>query len=589
MADNKRPDIYFPSRLDYRVGNLWDIHKKSYLIEFYKDEKAAEPEESFTFSVPPESEELTYSQRKTETKTFGGLHVDDYGIDAVKIILSGSTINQELKRIYRPGGDDEWLTGEEEIYRFRDLLIRYKTGDNIVKHIMLYDLSKIHVSATGAKSGYIKNYWRVFPGEFRIRRSNDKPFTYKYSIEFTGITQENGNIVSHDKPPELSAGKADALRALTEKLLGVIDFIDGINGKINDVLAYADKASNLISTLGNIMNYSAAAVTGAIDSAGKTMSGFIGSVTNVVSGVNSIIALPRAAELSGVNIGQEVFNATTALMRSTGELCDECRKMFDPDSGYWDIPQETLDQFGVTNGEFKDAVALICDEMENISYELVAGAKSAEIPEYMPGNPDSETGGRKTVLSYGYYSVLLKDADTLESLAARYMGNPDSAIDIATYNGIASLDELNPGVSVKIPVTKKSGRNTNNRIYARPGDRDNYGRDIALDEDGRVKASASGDFELTGGADNLSQAVLLRLRENVNKRIRLNAYGIKTNISDPAAGTAYILSSIDLTVRSDPRVKSVRNIRFTGTGDGLNVSVDYSDINGGAGVTKGRA
>jgi hypothetical protein len=75
----------------------------------------------------------------------------------------------------------------------------------------------------------------------------------------------------------------------------------------------------------------------------------------------------------------------------------------------------------------------------------------------------------------------------------------------------------------------------------------------------------------------------------VNKRIRLNVYGIRNNISDPTAGVAYILSSIDLTVRSDPRVKSVDNIGFTGQGDNLNVSVYYTDINGAGGTAAGRA
>jgi hypothetical protein len=117
---------------------LW---KKAYLIEFWdKDRKVVA---TFTFSVPPESEELTYPQRKTETKTYGGLHVDDYGIDALKISLSGSTVNQELKEIYEGNKSTNEYTGEEEIYRLRDLLKEYKSGEHINHTIMLYDLSKI--------------------------------------------------------------------------------------------------------------------------------------------------------------------------------------------------------------------------------------------------------------------------------------------------------------------------------------------------------------------------------------------------------------------------------------------------------------
>jgi hypothetical protein len=129
----------------------------------------------------------------------------------------------------------------------------------------------------------------------------------------------------------------------------------------------------------------------------------------------------------------------------------------------------------------------------------------------------------------------------------------------------------------------------NNFIFSAPEDRDNYGKDIKLSDDGRMQVSPTGDFALIGGADNLAQAVLLRLRESVAKRIRLAAYGIRTNISDPNAGKAYIVSSVDLTVRSDPRVQSVDNILFRTRGDAMWVDVVYSDINGSEGRSKGAA
>jgi hypothetical protein len=177
----------------------------------------------------------------------------------------------------------------------------------------------------------------------------------------------------------------------------------------------------------------------------------------------------------------------------------------------------------------------------------------------------------------------------LESLAAKYCGSPDRAIDIAVYNGVASIDELNPGGTIKIPVLTPSRRHSLNRTYSRPEDRDNYGRDIYLNNEGYTAASTSGDYLLTDGVENLNQAILLRLRESINKRIRLNAYGIRTNINDPTAGVAYIISSVDLTVSRDPRVSVVDNIKFVGTGNGLDITVEYTDINHNNGIMAGRA
>jgi hypothetical protein len=302
------------------------------------------------------------------------------------------------------------------------------------------------------------------------------------------------------------------------------------------------------------------------------------------------VSLPRQIQLKALNIGLEVFNATQDLMKETASLVNEVRQMFSPDGDYWSIPQEVLDQYNMTNEEFKDSIDIMLNKAEDVASELAAAAKSAEIPEVTVGNPDPETGEQRLVLAYGNHEVTLKGTDTLESLSMEFYGTPDKAIDIATYNGVASLDELNAGNKIKIPITQK-GRAASirrNLIFARREDRDNYGRDIYLNEDGCVEPSTTGDFKLTDGPNNLAQAILLRLRESVTKRIRLNIYGIRTNISDPAAGIAYILSSINQTVMADPRVKSIDDIRFSGNGDSLIVFVEYSDINKANGTVAGR-
>jgi hypothetical protein len=243
----------------------------------------------------------------------------------------------------------------------------------------------------------------------------------------------------------------------------------------------------------------------------------------------------------------------------------------------------------MNNEEFKDTILLRLIKAENISNELAAAAKSADIPDVMIGNPDPVTGEQRIVLSYGHTDVTLKETDTFESLAAQYFGDPDKAIDIATFNGVASLDDLQPGDIIQIPIPKQPPNvNNRNRIFSKRDDRDNYGKDILLTEDGKIVCTASGDYALTSGVNNLSQAILMRLKENVKKRIRLTAYGIRTNISDPTVGVAYIVSSIHLTVMSDPRVRSIKDIRFRARGDALWITVIYNDINNAEGKVEGR-
>lgn len=560
------------------VGDNRLLYRKAYLIEFLgSDDK---PEDVFTFSVPPESEELTYSQRKTETKTFGGLHVDEYGADAVKIVISGSTINQELKIIYGGEKGNKQLSGEEEIYYLRDLILKHKSIESMKekKKIMIFDLSKTSYWGKEGSSAPIRNYWQAFPGDFKIRRSSDKPFTYKYSFEFTGVSVENMGIYNfHDEPQKLTEETLDPLKGLMKKLFELLDFIDGINGKINNALDEVNQVSSLLRVMGNVMTYASSTLTGAIDSATDSIAGLIGGAANIAKGADAILSIPKDIQLKALNLGLELQNATRELVKAVDDLSQTCRGVFT--SEYWQIPQEVLNQYGMSNEEFKDSVLVMLNQAENTANEMAAAAKSSNIPEVTVGNPDKETGEKRIILSYGNTSVMVKETDTLESLASQYLGDPDRAIDIATYNSVASISDLSPGDTIKIPITTRTQRMKRNLIFARREDIDNYGRDILLSDDGSILIASSGDYALTKGAENLSQAILLRLRESVAKRIRLNAYGIRTNISDPNAGVAYIISSIELTVSSDPRVLSVDNIRFRAKGDALYVNVDYRDIN----------
>jgi hypothetical protein len=556
-----------------------DLWKKAYLIEFVSADPVNRVMDAFTFSVPPESEEITYSQRKSETKTFGGLHVDDYGMDAVKITLSGSTINQNLKKIYNPEGADKWMTGEQEIYYLRDLLVKHKTGVNLTlgSNIMLYDLSKMSYITGGTKSGSedetgrgnIKNYWRVFPGDFKIRRSSDKPFTYKYSIEFTAVDFEDS--VNKDN---ILAPKLDSARA-------ALDFLKKGISVLEKGMKYIENANMLLENLNSAIRD----VTDILDAYADILAGYIEGVTNMFDTAHEIIKIPGDVSTKALNIGLEFMNAGKKLLRSVEAITGTIRSY--GTSEYW-APQEVLDEYKMTAAEYADTWADLCAGLEDNANTIVSVSKSGVLPNVTVGPGDPITGTQVYVLSYGDTEAKINSTDTLESLAARFYGSPDRALDIAIYNGVASIDELNPGDTIKIPVLSISGLNLYNRIFCRPEDRDNYGRDIYLDKDGYTAPSTSGDYMLTDGVNNLNQAILLRLRESVNRRIRLIAYGIRTNISDPTAGAAYIISSIDLTVNGEPRVGAVNNISFTGAGDGLNITVDYTDINHADGSAAGR-
>lgn len=163
-----------------------EIWKRSFLLEIVRTDTS----EIFTFSLPPENIEVVYPQRISETKTFGGLFVDDYGSDAAKITLSGNTGNSEIRQIYRGSQGNLELSGKDEIYYIRDHIVRYKEGNDNYgdTKLYLYNLSTIteeDVTARNYKTAV--DSWEVVLKDFKITQTKERPFLYAYSVEFIGL------------------------------------------------------------------------------------------------------------------------------------------------------------------------------------------------------------------------------------------------------------------------------------------------------------------------------------------------------------------------------------------------------------------
>jgi uncharacterized repeat protein (TIGR02543 family) len=222
--------------------------RKAYMIEFLKNK---EVKEVFTFSVPPESENFDFPQRVTETPTFGGVVFDEYGNDTVKIRLTGSTINEERKLIYRGNTRlPSYMTGEKEIFELQRIFEEWGELDKIPdKEVYIYDLSKMDMLQLMAGSP-TRNYWRMVNRGLKIKRSKDKPFTYNYELEITGVADKGR------KPDPLFGAKglgdfldgcqkaAAAIETIMEVYEAMADAIDTFTGQIVEVQKYVDALKN---------------------------------------------------------------------------------------------------------------------------------------------------------------------------------------------------------------------------------------------------------------------------------------------------------------------------------------------------------
>ena len=547
-----------------------DFWKNAYLLEFKINGTLTD---AFTFSVPPESEEFVFPQRRSETKTFGGLVVADYGNDAVQIDLSGSTINQELKLIYKSRLGSATMTGEQEAFYLRDLLKKYGMRDNLQnKEVYLYSLN-----GGGTKTTHNPKWWKIYVGQLNISRSKDKPFCYNYKFSAIGAPE-----VTRKKP-------LYNLNIINRVNNTLYDFNSHLSNVIIEMTSLADK----------IEEYGGAFIedlSGYIGNLKSCIDIFNGAATRYISITSGIINDTSYLVTDSLTLGDKVlFSAIRYFPTMVDDVFNSCKNLVDAannvanycanldktfQESYWYSIQELYD----------DTVSKedISDSLSTLGHEEVCYAKtlftsvSKNLNDIsvavIPGEMDEDD---RIITTYGYKVVALSDAETnWDQLAQDYYGDPSLSNLLATYNNLPTDEPLKAGQSILIPnLNMADSKTSENEVYNSPDVKDNYGKDLFIED--KDFGIYNGDLALIDGVDNLEQALLNRYSTLVGARIRVEAYGIQASIGDAISATsALIQASVHQTTVEDPRVDTVEDISFQGKGDSLTVSVIYIDKNG---------
>ena len=248
-----------------------DYWKKAYLLEFWNDKGLSD---AFTFSVPPESEEFSFPQRKNETKTFGGAVVADYGNDLVQINLSGSTINQELKLIYMSSLGEKRMTGEQEIFYLRNLLKKYGTRTELQnKRVFLYSLNG------GGNVSENPKWWQIYVGQLDISRNKDKPFCYNYKFSATGAPEVvSTGVKVDDRKYKWIGGKVDSFKNYLTGENGIVPLME------KGAAAFAELGANYLGELSGYigtLNECITAFNSAVDQYVAVLSGDVSRATGL--------------------------------------------------------------------------------------------------------------------------------------------------------------------------------------------------------------------------------------------------------------------------------------------------------------------
>lgn len=594
-------------------GGLWQY---VYLLEYYPSELHVVPTKSFAFGVPPETEEISLGMRKTETKTFGGLVIDDYGIDnAIKISLSGSSVNNDLRLIYRPRGMSSYLTGEQEIFTFKKFLEEIKERGNLKGKCLLYDLSKHSDKAQKQFNGIETFCWKVYPGDLKIKRSKEKPFTYTYSIDFTAIPHATSILIKPKKKPPVIEILTwfDKLMAwlnnLINKIKSAVKFVKNIIKSLKDAI------KNIRQKIQMVKDTIKAIVTGSIDF-------FKGIANDLIDVFNEGIALFHDVTAGVAELGLEIADyACFALLDVQKNIVNAASSFLAIGTKEFYVKESSLTNlklfqkrqaeiFSGILGKAHYTASKVSMEMKSNDFmreNILPGGRDVDIylddnvkyaPPYIEehtvlgaysmngenGDVDSSNNDDnkgENVRTYGAKVFPIEDGESFESIAISEWGDVTKASLLAKVNDASSITELKAKNkdTIIIPVLTPPITNTSNEIIGFSWQRDVYGVDIALDDNGCMHFNKEGtDFELISGKANLAQAILDRLKESVKKRVLQQYYGIIHTIPDGPLGNAYILSSIIQTLQLEPRIKEILSVSFKGAGDALWIEIHYVDI-----------
>lgn len=548
MSDGKSSWLHYP-----------DIWKQSYMLEI----KGKGWSEVFTFSLPPEAVEITFPQRVSETKTFGGMFIDDYGPDACKITFSGSTGNSAIKKVYRKGQGDLWLNGKEEIFYVRDSIIRYKENhpdDYGEARMYLYNLSMASDTDIAAGNLISPDSYEVVLKDFKISQGKDRPFFYSYSIEFIGL-----RVLGKSKAPGRAAPviTENTIKDAFEGLDNALAFLKKMYVWSENVLNAITKAQNNLNLFKAKFEYYKSLING--------------TASNLLSTVSSTIALGRDAYKTLWNTALQIimpFDLLNTVVDGVKEIRDQCDGVYhDFDNGSI-VPDDVLEKLAMDEAEFAANSETLIQGSENYINKIFASLKSCSSPE-VNILPDGD-GNDVAYVTYGSRSVAVTSETSLEAVADAYLGNANLVLLLAVYNGISGDDDLVPGMQLKIPIMSAQAMNKFNLIFAFPENRTVLGVDISLDSNGNIVIAAYGDTSTVSEYENMQQAIILRLTQALGSRVRLNLYGIKASVGDPtSAAAAYLAVSITDTVLQDPRITKVEGLAFLGDGDRLIVSFDY--------------
>lgn len=511
--------------------------------------------QEFTLQINPQ--ELTQDEifAIQVTPTFRGVVVEHQGVTLKDIVIQGVT---GLSPLRREGGAEKRTgrpvmaaghSGYDEFHELRSYFRAY------------VEAKRLDRSSKGELRLIFRNYKDnehiyVEPQKFTMRRSASKPFLYEYQIAMKGIgvagTKEKNN------------GYSGFLSSTIDVIDAAFDYLEYATQILNGSVGLIRRTERNVTTLVLTPLRTVNSALLAIRQGQATLFGPFGITRRFVSQLNSEIASLEANlnEVFGVNISK--YNAATGRVSTLKSASSR-------------VP--TYQELKILNALSSAKRGLLVLLQNKALFVEDPDAKSTEVESIFQrrlvaddGTLTTTTGNLLLDRPLSVKTVLIDGKDTIQTLAARELGDPDKFREIALLNNLkppyissdGGVGVLRPGDKILIPqltpTTSRGGVVENveyNISKFLTQSEKNLGVDLRIDENNDLVFANFGDFDLYAGVDNIAQAILVRLGLEPGSLKRHPELGVGLEIGRKVKNLGTIRNRIVSTLVQDSRIDSV--------------------------------
>jgi hypothetical protein len=556
------------------------------------------------------------------TPTFSGVLVEHQGTTLKDITISGTT-GVSPKRAGSGGalpqsGRPALAAGRSGYYEFQELR----------SYIRTYVENKR--SDPDSTKGELRLVWQNFrdhedlyvePQKFTMKRSSAKPHMYDYTIVLKAIgiasldPKEKGWLEALD---DFIEDVQDTLDTATKIMQGGVDFLERAEREVSNTVLGPARSLGAFMREYKTAGKRLTAAGKRVRSLGTRSRNTFDALSNVHDDTPSREAVKDleakmaevyayAASIAGIDTSglpytaldiatgkqptYDELNALNALKNAKIAVskCLQENKLFDKKQNeeIKDAVESFYNEAKLTKVQ-KANKKILADLQKERDELLTKGdiAGAAEVQQEID-EVENQINAANDATAKKFYFLASDSArvdkvgggETIQTLAARELGDPDRFKDIAIFNNLVPpyidptpLDEdpvrvpgvLRPGDEIYIPQSGQNLPNLNVKktipypITTGMSEAEkNFGTDLQLDNEYDLVTASNKDMDMVAGSNNVVQSILLKILLQRGSLKRHPEIGTDLNIGNKISDPVAIADQIRTTLNQDNRVEAV--------------------------------